>query len=273
VTPMSRTLVRRLGVAAALALVVGGAACSPTPSQPPYEVTSTTVSDSSTREITAWRPVVDGPWPTVVAIHGFGGARGDLDELAGALAAQGMVVFAPDYETASIEQDIVCAIGYARAHTSDQGGDPTSAFAVVGHSLGGAIALLTLNPPPGAACESPVVGDSPDMVFSVAGCPWVEEPGEPPFDPAGYGSPDVPIVLVAAEDDEVCPVEQTDRAAIDLRANGHFVTVVRVPGGHFDPIFHDVVDGRYVLVPDDPAGVGTVQAVVDGLAGQFPGPP
>jgi hypothetical protein len=36
---------------------------------------------------------------------------------------------------------------------------------------------------------------------------------------------------------------------------------------HHAPVFHDLVDGEWVVVPDEPAGERTVRVVIDAIAG------
>jgi hypothetical protein len=52
-----------------------------------------------------------------------------------------------------------------------------------------------------------------------------------------------------------------------MRSAGYAVDLVTLEGAnHYAPIFHDVVDGEFVVVPDDPAGERTVEVIVDAVA-------
>ncbi len=264
-------LSRTLSATASVLLAVVAAGCSTGAQSPPYEVTTTIGSDESTTDIKVWAPDADGPWPVVVGFHGLGGAKEDWDVLAGELAAQGMVVFVPDWSTASATQDLACAIGYARAHATEHGADPAQPLVVVGHSAGAEIALVTLNDPPAVSCVEPVGGvggkPNPDLVVSIAGCIYVYEGVSNGFDATGYGSLDTPIVLIGGGRDETCPARQSEDAAAALRAAGHDARFVPIEGaGHFNPIFHDIVDGKFVTVADDPAGMAVVKVIVDAVA-------
>lgn len=82
---------------------------------------------------------MDGTWPVVVVVHGYGGNRFDLQPLARALADKGAVVFAPNVEMfepfdEAITQ-IACAVRFARRHAAEFGGDPAS-IGLVGYSSG-----------------------------------------------------------------------------------------------------------------------------------------
>ncbi len=129
-----------------------------------------------------YTPVGDGPWPVVVAFHGFDGFGKDEEAttvVAEAAAAQGMVVFVGSWivwepppfpfsldlfegwkETAS------CAVAYAQEHAAEYGGNPASTV-VYGFSGGAGIALLAAvqpSPEPVPGCET---GASPDLATGV----------------------------------------------------------------------------------------------------------
>lgn len=179
-----------------------------------------------------------------------------------------MVVFVPDWSMASVEQDLACAMGYARAHASEYGADSNQPFVVVGHSLGAEIALATLNDPPAVSCVEPVDANSnPDLVVSIAGCIYESEGVSSDFDATGYDSLDTPIVLIGGSRDQTCPAQQSEAAATALRAAGHDASFVAIEGaGHFNLIFHDIVDGKFVTSADDPAGTAVVRVIVDAVA-------
>jgi alpha-beta hydrolase superfamily lysophospholipase len=258
-------LSRALRLTTSVLLVIGAAGCSAGTQGPPYEVTTTIGADESTRDIAVWAPDADGSWPVVLGFHGLGGAKEDWDVLAGELTAQGMVVFVPDWSVDSAD-NLACAFAYARAHATEHGGDPAQPFVVVGHSAGASIALVTLNDPPPISCVEPI-GDHPDLVVGIAGC-YYEYAGVPnDFDAASYGNRGTPIVLIGGDRDEICPTQQSEDAAAALRAAGHDTTFVSTEDAdHFNLIFHEIVDGEFVTLADDPAGLDVVQTIVDAVA-------
>jgi acetyl esterase/lipase len=97
-------------------------------------------------------PTATAGLPTVVLLHGGPvpfHERRYLDVLAAGIARRGAVVFLASYRsgatgnpvTDSIE-DVTCAVRYARSVTEQYGGDP-SRVVLVGHSIGGDLALST----------------------------------------------------------------------------------------------------------------------------------
>lgn len=79
-------------------------------------------------------------------------------------------------------------------------------------------------------------------------------------------SPDTTIILVAGEADDVCSARQSADAADALEAAGYDTTLVTIAeANHYNSIFHDVVDGRWVTASDHPAGEQTVQTILDAI--------
>ena len=87
----------------------------------------------------------EGPWPTVIFIHGGSWSTGNKDPyafLGQALAAQGFVVMLPNYRLhpqnryPGFVQDAALVIDWATRHAGEYGGDPKHIYAA-GHSAGG----------------------------------------------------------------------------------------------------------------------------------------
>jgi hypothetical protein len=86
-------------------------------------------------------------------------------------------------------------------------------------------------------------------------------------DPSAWGHDDAEIVLVAGEDDTTCAAWQSEDAAAEMRGAGYDLDLVMLEGAnHFAPVFHDVVDGEFVVVPDEPAGERTLEVILDAVA-------
>ncbi len=55
--------------------------------------------------------------------------------------------------------------------------------------------------------------------------------------------------------------------AAELRSVGHDLDLVLLEGAdHPAPVFHDLVDGGWVVDPDDPAGERTVGLILNAIA-------
>ena len=143
-------------------------------------VTSHVVSDPTAPDLRVLAPDGEGPWPLVVALHGVGGTAKDMLELATRLAAAGVVVFVPTYnsDVSTAEglrragDDLSCAYRIARRSAPEYGGDLSQPVTVVGWSLGADLGVLgTLGPP-----EDPSIGrcpgevPRPDVVVALSGC-------------------------------------------------------------------------------------------------------
>ena len=105
------------------------------------------VAYTSERMLDVYAPTEGAGWPVVVYFHGglpAPGSRSEDAALLQAVAAQGLVVYAPDWRSSGPvggSQDSVCAIAYAEATAADHGGDP-DAVTVSGYSTGGFTALV-----------------------------------------------------------------------------------------------------------------------------------
>jgi hypothetical protein len=72
--------------------------------------------------------------------------------------------------------------------------------------------------------------------------------------------------MIAGEEDPTCAAWQSEDAAAELRDAGYDVDLVILEGAdHPAPIFHEFVDGEFVLTPDDPAGSETVDLIVEAI--------
>ena len=239
-----------------------------------YEVSSETVSDEMTQDILVLTPESDGSWPVVMLLHGLDGVGEAMAEAGARLAENGLVVFAPTYRTdmstkqgmADLASDLTCAYRYAIANADRYNGDLDQPIISVGWSLGATFALeggLTSEDPP-VACGAEV--PLPDVVVAISGCHYQFEESQFDFDPSGWGNKDAEVLLIAGDEDTTCAAWQSEDAAAELRAAGYDVDLVILEGAdHPAPVFHEFVDGEFVLTPDDPAGAQTVDLIVDAI--------
>ena len=257
----------------ALGLVLAVVACGS--GQAEYVVVSETVGDTMTQEILVFAPDAEGAWPVVITLHGLGGKGEDMAEMANRLAETGLVVFAPTYRSdmtteegvAQMANDAECAYNYAIHAASDYGGDLSQPLTVVGWSLGASIALEggLSGDDPLVACSEEV--PAPDIVVAISGCHY-EFGGSPTsfFDPSQWGNDEASIVLLGGEKDTECAWWQTETAADELRSGGYDVEQVMLDdASHFGPVFHDLTKGEWTVAPDDPAGLRTVEVIVDAI--------
>ncbi len=111
------------------------------------------IAYSGVMQLDVYAPSEPGPWPVVIAVHGYGGSRDDfagaefaeVEGLAEAIASEGAVVFNLDVTMiepflTAIEQ-VACAVRFARATAAGYGGDPTS-ITLVGGSGGAAVGAV-----------------------------------------------------------------------------------------------------------------------------------
>ena len=237
---------------------------------PPFEVTSSVVSDENTQEIGVWAPDAEGSWPVVFGFHGYGGAKEGWDVLATELAKQGVVVFVPDYRSTGSEidmkKDLVCANQYAASVAADYGADPDQPWTLVGHSMGASLLMYPKEEVPadtGGALDPCIEGwPDADAVVAIEGC-YYNSPDDPISDIPMPGA-GTPVTLVAGEKDDTCPAWQSENAAQALEEAGYDVTLVTLPGGtHGTPMFFDTSQDPWAQLPsDDPGGQATVAAIL-----------
>ncbi|HMK10564.1 MAG TPA: hypothetical protein VK461_03230 [Acidimicrobiales bacterium] len=111
-------------------------------------------------------------------------------------------------------------------------------------------------------------GDVPraNVIVAISGCYYEYEGNKFDFDTSGFANKDASITLIAGEDDTTCAAWQTTKAGEALEAAGYHVDVVVLPGAnHYAPVFHDHVDGEWVVVPDSAAAEKTVQVILDAI--------
>lgn len=243
------------------------------------EVNSEVLSPEGTQGMLVFGPDAEGPWPVVFAMHGIDGQAEDMTELATRLAREGVVVFAPTYRTdvtteEAREQagmDLECAYRFARSVAAEYGGDLDRPVTIVGWSLGatGALALglsEDIDPSGDLGCFSPA--PRPDVVVAISGChyEWEGRPSDL-IDVSELGNDAADVVLVAGEEDATCAAWQTEDMAAELRAAGYALDLILLEGAdHLAPVFHDVVDGEWVVDPNDPAGERTVGLILNAIA-------
>jgi dienelactone hydrolase len=243
-----------------------------------FHVTSEVVSHEATKDMLVVAPDAEGRWPVIVAFHGIGGTGQDMAEIATRLAREGSVVFAPTYGTDITTQegidraavDAECGYRFARSIAAEYGGDLDQPVTFVGWSLGASTALgigLTEEIDPTGefvSCFGHV--PRPDIIVAISGCHY--EGGQLDFvDTEAWGNKEADIVLLAGEKDTNCPPWETEDAAAEMRSAGYEVNLSMLDGAdHFAPVFHDLQDGQFVVVANDPAGERTVEVILDAIA-------
>jgi dienelactone hydrolase len=212
-------------------------------------------------------------------MHGIGGEGQDMAELATRLAREGAVVFAPTYSTdLSTEEGLIqaardaeCGYRFARSIAADHGGDLGQPVTFVGWSLG-ATAVLSLGlseqiDPTGQFLDCFSEVPRADVIVAISGCYYEYEGMETDIDTSGWGNEEAEITLLAGEEDTTCAAWQSEQGEADLRDLGYSVDLVMLEGAnHYAPIFHDLVDGEWVVEADDPAGERTVEVILDAIA-------
>ena len=113
-----------------------------------------------------------------------------------------------------------------------------------------------------------------DVIVAIYGC-YFEYQGNkvttPAFDTSQWGNKDADIYLLTGDQDTTCPSWQSEQAATTLSSAGYHVTLVHLAGAnHYAPVFHDLRNGQWVVVADDPAGDQTVQVILDAIAAHRP---
>lgn len=238
-------------------------------------IVSAVMSHETTQDISMWAPEKEGSWPVVVAFPGLSGDRSRWDITGPALASQGVVVFATDYrERQYHEQDGECAYRFALTVAEEYGGDLDQPVTMVGHSNGATMVLFggltEAIYGPGGMYDACFTGTTrPDLIVAISGCHYEFQGQTTGFDAGwpGRANLEADIVLIAGTDDEVCEAWQSRDAAESLRSAGYNVDLVEIAGAnHWTVLFHDLVDGDVVAVPDEPAGDQVVQAILEAIS-------
>jgi acetyl esterase/lipase len=90
-------------------------------------------------------------------------------------------------------------------------------------------------------------------------------------DLTGLSNKDIDVYLLAGDQDTTCPAWQSEKLASELRAAGHHVELVQLhSANHYAPVFHDLRNGDWQVITNDPAGEQTVQAILDAIAARDP---
>ena len=252
-------------------LCQGVTRCEPAEtSAPPYRVTASVVSHPTTREISVWVPDAPGQRPVVTLFHGLNGSRADMEVLGRRLAAQGYVVFAPDWTTGGdATRELECSYRYVLQVAADHGGDPRHRV-LVGYSAGATYALLAATNEaaygPAGTFQGCFTGaPRPDVLVLIAPCLFAYGGQSFTTRPAG-GNHDLAITVVSGEDDPICAAWQQRDGVEMLRDEGYAARLVSVPGAnHFTLVYHDSVDGQPVTLPESAAGQATTTAVLDAI--------
>ena len=230
------------------------------------------VSDPTTRAIQVWAPAGHGQWPVVYALPGVSGHKSDIDLLGPALARQGVVVFASDYDPAATSEvlirDIECGYRYTRHIASDYGGDLSKPVTGIGFSAGARYISALVIPdlgPSGSYSACFTCPPAPNVLVGINGCYYSYQKLKLDFS-TDLGTKDVDLHLITGTKDDVCATWQSQEAAKALQSAGYRTTLLSIAGAnHYTPVYHDVVQGKRTALPHDPAGDATVRAVLDAI--------
>ena len=201
--------------------------------------------------------------PVVVIIPGGGWQSADptgLEPLAVALAAQGVVAVPVVIRAAedgvvypTPVEDVLCALADGAATAQGAGIRPTR-LVLLGHSSGAHLsAVATLDPTSVTPrCEDPVV--APDALVGLAG-PFdirdfsdaaarlfAEDAGDATWDAANPVllaglRPQVPVLLLHGDADELVPAQFSTDFATALREGGHPTTLTVLPGVNHGEVY------------------------------------
>ena len=267
----TRAVPRRASSAAVVALVAALAAgCSgfddgSTPSEPSRTPSAGPVSHEYRPGLAAFPHLPEGVTsaPVVVMIPGGGWETADpsgLEPLAAALAAQGVVAMPVVIRAAADGaayptpiEDVLCALADGAATATEAGIRPT-ALVLLGHSSGAhESAVATLAPDQYAPqCADPLV--APDALVGLAGPYDIrnfsdaaanlfgEDAADATWDAANPvlladRRPEVPVLLLHGDADELVPAQFSQDFAAALRTGGHQVTLSIVPGANHGEVY------------------------------------
>ena len=219
-------------------------------------------------------PAEPGPAPLVVLVPGGGWTTADpsgLAGLAGHLAGAGIVA-ATVHIRAAVDrvvypvpvEDVLCAVATAAAEARSRGSAPTR-VAVLGHSSGAHLAALAVLAFDDYAptCAAPLVAPGaliglagpydisrvPGLASALLGSAPAAPPAAGPAARPRVGAdlrPEVAVLLMHGEDDDVVPVDFTTQFADVLESAGHPTTVELVPGADHLSIFTAEVAGEAI---------------------------
>jgi predicted dienelactone hydrolase len=237
-------------------------------------VTSAVVRHAKTQQIQVWAPAAKGHWPVVYGVPGIGGTRQDFNRVGPAVARQGVVFFATDYRAQGLGQqytaDLVCGYRFARSIASRFGGSLRLPVTLVGYSHGAYLAFGALQARlygPGGSYHRCYRGTPlPNIIIAVDGCYYEYKNLRFPFPTQLFTDKRARITLLSGTRDTVCESWQTRKAANALQAAGLRTTIVPIPNAnHYQPMFHDLVNGNVVNRPGSKLGNTTVQTILHAI--------
>jgi acetyl esterase/lipase len=210
------------------------------------------------------------PQPLVIVIHGgfwrSGYGRTIAAPMSAALAAEGFAVAAIEYRRTGATglgaggwpmttDDVRAAVERVPSLVAEVAGRPTGPTRLIGHSAGGHLALWAGSQATvpdlagvvslGGVCDLARAdelrlgraGDDGAVSALLGGRADQQPERYAAADPMRLPPPPAPVVLIHGVEDDVVPVELSQRYADYATARGADVTLVRLPGiDHFGPI-------------------------------------
>jgi len=206
--------------------------------------------------------------PIVVFIHGGGWHGGDKESYrdpALRVAARGYLCVSVDYRLSgeapfpAALEDCKCAIRWLRAHAAECGGDPEH-IAAWGHSAGGHLAAMAALTPGrfdgdggwaefSSAVQCALCYSTPfdlaalEQHLGIALEQFLADGGTERASPMSYiTATAVPILVCHGDQDDLVPVEQSDRFVAAMRDAGAPIEYTRLRGaGHDLSPFHEAI--------------------------------
>lgn len=218
------------------------------------------------RQLDVHSPVESGDWPVLVLIHGAGLERRSYSAFADLLAESGAVVFNADWPVLAdhVEDslgDIACTVRFAREHASEFGGD-SDRIVLIGHSTGAVYAGEVATNGDVYTGDCPIEGSA--LTQGLALISPAQVPGGRPWSHSSLGfNPNLRIVVIHGEEDDVARSSLSVRTANMLEAAGYAVSLLLLDSDHYELVLARPEGGDSGYITEDHPARVTAAAIMD----------